>query len=657
MSGSHHPGPPAVGYVLMGFPRVSETFIASELHRVERAGVPVRLFVVKPVEARERDLRHPVVDAIQARPRYLPDAASLTAPLHRWRRRDVAPFLPALRRVARRRPLGLARAAATTLAQALRDRRTPLSGPRKIYVKELLQAVALADAVLAAPEVRHLHAHFAHGTTTIAWHAARIAGLPFSFTGHARDIYAQHLNPKGWLRRKLLAARFVVTCTEANVRHLERIAPEARIHLVYHGLNADFARLVADGDERSRRRRARDGEPLRVLAVGRMVAKKGFDQLVEACAILERRGIPFEAAIVGQEDKDSARVRERIARHGLERRVRLPGPMGQAELLHEYRRAGALCMPSRLLARRSRRDPQRARRGDGGGHAGRGQRGVRHPRAGRARRQRGARRAGAACRDRRRARPPPRRSRAGRPARARGSRDRRDPVRRRAARLRAGPPVPRGAGGVTSATASRPRPVHCVTEHEHRSRAIADDVLRGRFTVAGETRALGADPDWLGADLPADEEWRIEWVKFGWGLDLAHAAAETGDPRYGEAWERLTASWIRQNEPPARTPPRSPRAGSLNWIYAWQRLSPPAGHEERLLASLAGQARARAREPRAGAQPPDARAVRAVRRRRSRCPSWTATACSTSPSSSWTATSRPTSGPTACTARRRPTTT
>src|SRR5215210_9170032 len=133
-------GPPAVGYVLMGFPRVSETFIASELHRVEQAGVPVRLFVVKPVEERERELRHPVVDAIRARPRYLPDAAALTRPLHRWRPADVAPFTPALRRVVRRRPLGLARAAGTALAQALRDRRTPLSGPRKIYVKELLQA-------------------------------------------------------------------------------------------------------------------------------------------------------------------------------------------------------------------------------------------------------------------------------------------------------------------------------------------------------------------------------------------------------------------------------------------------------------------------------------------------------------------------------------
>jgi glycosyltransferase involved in cell wall biosynthesis len=337
-------GPRSVGYVLMGFPRVSETFIASELHRVEQAGVPTRLFVVKPVEERERELRHPVVDAIEARPHHLPDAATLTRPLHRWRRRDVAPFAPAAGRVLRRRPLGLARAAGTALAQALRDRRTPLSGPRKIYVKELLQAIALADAVLAAPEVRHLHAHFAHGTTTITWHAARIAGLPFSFTGHARDIYAGHLNPKGWLRRKLLAARFVVTCTEANVRHLAAIAPEAEIHLVYHGLSSDFARLL-----RAPHANGPAPERMRVLAVGRMVAKKGFDQLVDACAELERRGVAFEAAIVGQEDEHSGAIRERIARHGLEGHVALPGAMGPEQLLAEYRRASVLCMPSRLL--------------------------------------------------------------------------------------------------------------------------------------------------------------------------------------------------------------------------------------------------------------------------------------------------------------------
>ncbi|HWM12790.1 MAG TPA: glycosyltransferase, partial [Solirubrobacteraceae bacterium] len=338
-------GQGCIGYVLMGYPRVSETFIASELHRVELAGVPVRLFVLKPVEEKERGLRHPVNDAIAAEPRYLPDTSSLTAPLHRWRPRHLRPFLPALRRVARRRPLGLARALRTAGAQALRDRRTPLSGPRKVYVKELVQAVALADLLLAAPEVRHLHAHFAHGTTTIAWHAATIAGLPFSFTGHARDIYAPELNPHGWLRRKLLAARFAVTCTAANVEHLEAIAPEASIHLVYHGLNADFARML----EHEEAPAAAPNGTLRVLGVGRLVAKKGFDVMVEACAELRRRDVPFEALIVGQDDKHGSVVRGRIEALGLGDRVAIPGPMGQADLLREYRRAGALCMPCRVL--------------------------------------------------------------------------------------------------------------------------------------------------------------------------------------------------------------------------------------------------------------------------------------------------------------------
>ena len=60
----------SVAYILMGFPRVSETFIASEIHRVEQAGVPLELFVIKPVEAREQGTDHPVLDAINATPEY-----------------------------------------------------------------------------------------------------------------------------------------------------------------------------------------------------------------------------------------------------------------------------------------------------------------------------------------------------------------------------------------------------------------------------------------------------------------------------------------------------------------------------------------------------------------------------------------------------------
>src|SRR3954447_2987969 len=264
----------------MGFPRVSETFIASEIHRVEQAGVPLRLFVIKPVEEREQGHDHPVLDAILAQPEYLPDPKGLTKPLHLWRYRDIKAFLPALKRCTRRRPHGVARAARTALAQACRDRRTALSGPRKIYIKELIQAITLADRINHEPDVRHLHAHFAHGTTTITWLAACITGLPFSFTGHARDIYSPDLNPHGWLRRKLNAARFVVTCTEANVEHLKRIAPEADVPPVYHALFAAFTRLLV----RSGGGRETNGH-LRVLGVGRLVRKKGFDTFVDACAV------------------------------------------------------------------------------------------------------------------------------------------------------------------------------------------------------------------------------------------------------------------------------------------------------------------------------------------------------------------------------------
>ena len=332
-----------VAYVLKGWPRISELFIASEIYRLEQAGVPLRLYVIKPADEAQT---HPVVDRIQAPTEYLPATTSLSATtLIAWLRENLGPFLPALRRTARRHPRGLARAAGLAVAQSVRARKGRFAWPRKLYVKELLQAVALADRLADAPEVRHLHAHFAHGTTTVTWLASAITGLPFSFTGHAKDIYAPSLNPAGLLRRKLMAARFAVTCTEANVDHLEAIAPEAVVHRVYHGLNADFSRLLGEDTAQA----PGPNGTLRLLGVGRLVAKKGFDTVVDACGLLHERGVPFEAVIVGPDDDAGPALRARIAELGLADRIRLEGQMSQAELLEEYRRATAFCLPCRVL--------------------------------------------------------------------------------------------------------------------------------------------------------------------------------------------------------------------------------------------------------------------------------------------------------------------
>src|SRR4029079_1212063 len=176
-----------VAYVLKGYPRLSEVFITSEIYRVERLGVPLRLYVIK---AAHEDVHHDVVRRVRTRPEYLLQPTSLTrAQLPRWLAQNRGLFLPAVVRTGRRHPVGLARAAGQCLAQAVRARRRCWAAPRKLYVLELLRAVDLADRLDRAGDVARIHAHFAHGTTTVTWLASTITGPPFSFHRPHTDTY------------------------------------------------------------------------------------------------------------------------------------------------------------------------------------------------------------------------------------------------------------------------------------------------------------------------------------------------------------------------------------------------------------------------------------------------------------------------------------
>lgn len=334
----------SVAYVLKGYPRLSETFIASEIWRLEQLGVPLRLYVCKPAD---EPTHHPVVDRIAATPVYLPETTSLSATTFpRWLRANLRPFLPAVGRVARRHPLGLVRAAGAAAAQAVRARKG--WRPRSVYGKELLVAVALADELDAAGDVGHLHAHFAHGTTTVTWLASTIVDRPFSFTGHAKDIYRVSLNPAGLLARKLRAARFVLTCTSANVEHLNAVARGAGVDrdvdivLAYHGLNADFARLLADAPP------AEPPERFRIVSVGRLVAKKGFDVLIEAVAQLRDRGLDAELVIAGEDGDAAPATRALIEQLDLASAVRFAGTVTQEELLRLHRTSSVFALACRI---------------------------------------------------------------------------------------------------------------------------------------------------------------------------------------------------------------------------------------------------------------------------------------------------------------------
>ena len=138
-------------------------------------------------------------------------------------RATCASSLPALRRCVARAPARRrARRRGPRSRQAFRDRRTPLQRP----AQDLHQGADPGDHARGPRSTRPTSATCTRTSRTgrrrsPGWRRASPA-CRSRFTGHARDIYAPELNPKGWLRRKLLAARFVVTCTEANVAHLQR---------------------------------------------------------------------------------------------------------------------------------------------------------------------------------------------------------------------------------------------------------------------------------------------------------------------------------------------------------------------------------------------------------------------------------------------------
>jgi hypothetical protein len=140
----------------------------------------------------------------------------------------------------------------------------------------------------------------------------------------------------------------------------------------------------------------------------------------------------------------------------------------------------------------------------------------------------------------------------------------------------------------------RCRDVFCIIGNAYRDTSIADNVCEGIFTIAGQTLGLGTKPNWLATVLPEDDEWRIEWYKFYYGLDLAHAFAVTGKTKYRQAWKQLVQSWIAQA--PVGCDSSDVAARRIqNWIYAWNAFTRErefgADFENQIIARLAAEVR------------------------------------------------------------------
>jgi glycosyltransferase involved in cell wall biosynthesis len=254
-----------VAIVISQFPCNDEVFILRELRALARKGFDLRIYSLKA--AAETSLHADAVPLLGAA-RYSPFLAS--ADVLR-RNAQLAATQPAL----------YGRLLWTIVSETWR------SAPFLWRSLAVFPKAVRWGMELRTDPVDRIHAHWATHPSTAGWVMSEISGIPLSLTAHAHDIYLD----QAMLVFKLRAATAVLTCTRQNLEFLRALAPdlpEGRIQLSYHGLDLDVYKPAATSPD-----------VFRILSVGTLLPRKGFDTLVDACAILEREGTAFECTIVG----------------------------------------------------------------------------------------------------------------------------------------------------------------------------------------------------------------------------------------------------------------------------------------------------------------------------------------------------------------------
>lgn len=283
--------PPRLAVFVDRYPELSETFVALEVEALADLGAEIR------VEARGRaTATNP--EAPAGVPVAYADAAS------RLER------LLALAGMLLRAPVGCAR---DVHARGRWRREEPAQG---------LAALAPAYHRLRRARVEHLHAHFAAQSAQHAMRLAALLGISYSVTAHAYDIFATPAN----LAEKLHRAAFATSGCVYTVEALRTIAPGARVHEIVMGIRSD--RL---------RRRAPYPNGRHLLAVGRLVEKKGFDVLIEAL-----RDLPDATLTVVGDGPLGPALRSRAA--GLP--VTFAGAQPPQSVREHLERADVLVVPS-----------------------------------------------------------------------------------------------------------------------------------------------------------------------------------------------------------------------------------------------------------------------------------------------------------------------
>lgn len=292
-----------VAYLFERFPSFGQTFCYREVAELERQGVGVHVFSIRrPMDEPQQDWD----PAIVRRVHYLPEEKQLVAEIDRVLKSD---------------------AVSTEVRAAVKE-----WGRQSDFLR-LYQAVYVGVRMKQLG-LRHVHAHFAGMAARTAWWVRQFFDLPFSFTAHANDIFA----PRDFvvsLARLFETAAAVVTVSDFSVRQLQERFPQsaAKIHRVYNGVDvSQFPRGKFEG-----------AVPV-IVSIGRLIEKKGFGDLIEACRLLRAGGCAFVCRIVGEGPLEET-LRAQIAAASLGETVELAGSRTQPQIAAELGAATVFVLP------------------------------------------------------------------------------------------------------------------------------------------------------------------------------------------------------------------------------------------------------------------------------------------------------------------------
>lgn len=299
----------SVAIILKGYPRLSETFIAEEIHALERAGIELTLFSLRiPTDTKT----HPVHDAICARVIYLPE----------YLYRQPIRVLCAWWKI-HRHPQYLQ---ARTIWW--HDLKRDFSINR---VRRFGQALVLAAEMPAQIEL--LYAHFLHTPSSVARYASVMRKVPWACSAHAKDIWTI---PDWEKKEKLEHCKWLTTCTRTNMEHLRQFTSDPqKVALNYHGLA--LSRFPSEPPNHSKRNGSHSTEPVQLLSVGRTVAKKGYHELIDALAMLPQT-LHWQMTHIGTGPLLLS-LQEHAKAMGIAVRINWLGAQSQQAVINFYRRS------------------------------------------------------------------------------------------------------------------------------------------------------------------------------------------------------------------------------------------------------------------------------------------------------------------------------